>query len=87
MASSFRRPDFIQPQGPSWFAVVTTLRVAGVPEQEVRQRGVLICSRICGLLHAESNGALRRWPALGAASDAAQIDTDRLFHIALDTVI
>ncbi|WP_369229681.1 TetR/AcrR family transcriptional regulator [Streptomyces sp. R21] len=98
MAYSFGQPDFIQPDDPFWTALTAIVGAAGVPQAEVPEIAALMVAVVIGVLTAELNGSLHQWshlkppgPAADEAgpkdADLAGPDEDRMFRLALDTLI
>ncbi|MFG2059294.1 TetR/AcrR family transcriptional regulator [Micromonospora sp. NPDC048930] len=86
-------PDSIEPEDPFWTALTGILKTAGVPSREVASVGAVLTSLFSGFLLAEGNGTLRRLAALQptapASADApsADVDGDRRFNFAIQTLI
>jgi AcrR family transcriptional regulator len=94
MGYSFsHQADFIQPEDPFWVALTAILEAAGVPHSELSRFTALVGAVITGVLTAELNGALHRWsslkpPAVGEDGlTHPGRDEDRVFRLALDTII
>jgi AcrR family transcriptional regulator len=94
MGYSFsHQADFIQPDDPFWIELTAILDAAGVPRSELSHFTALVGVVITGVLTAELNGALHRWSSLKAPSAGEEgltppgRDENRVFHMALDTII
>src|SRR6476469_942210 len=94
MGYSFRhKADLIPPDDPFWIELTAILDAAGVPHSELSHFTALVGVVITGVLTAELNGALHRWSSLkppSASEDGLTPpgrDENRVFHLALDTII
>ncbi|MEV5956077.1 TetR family transcriptional regulator [Streptomyces sp. NPDC051987] len=99
MAYSFsHQPDFIQPDDPFWTALTAIVAAAGVPESQAPEIAALLVAFVIGVLSAELNGALAQWANLKPSppgpdedeadfTDRASPDQDRMFRLAMDTLI
>jgi hypothetical protein len=85
--------DFIQPDDPFWSELTAILDAAGVPHSELSHFTALVGFAMNGVLTAELTGALHRWSSLNQPSAGADgltppgRDENRVFHLALDTII
>ena len=94
MGYSFsQQADFIQPDEPFWIELTAILDSAGVPHSELSHFTALVGVVFTGVLTAELNGALHRWSSLKPPTIGEDVltppghDEDRVFHLALDTII
>ena len=94
MGYSFsHQADFIQPDDPFWIELTAILDAAGVPPSELSHFTALVGVVITGVLTAELNGSLHRWSSLKPPSAGEEgptppgRDENRVFHMALDTII
>ena len=85
--------DFIQPDDPFWSELTAILDAAGVPHSELPHFTALVGFAMNGVLTAELTGALHRWSSLNPPSAGEDgltppgRDENRVFHLALDTII